>query len=96
MIKKIDRYAIELLMIISFAGILLTLFMGNETKTSYIQHTVQAGETVWAIAESYADSQRKPFNEFVYDIQSENKLAGKHIHPGDVLVIPMESSIDNK
>ena len=96
MLKKIDRYALEILIIVSLIGAIYMIFMQPETKISYIRHTVQTGETVWAIAESYAENQRKPFNEFVYDIQSRNNLAGKYIHPGDVLVIPMESSIDNK
>ena len=55
----------------------------------YINHTVQTGETVWGIAEQYAPAQAKTFNEFVFEIQDKNRLAGKYIRPGDVLVIPM-------
>ena len=96
MLKKIDRYALEILIIVSLIGAIYMIFMQPETKISYIRHTVQTGETVWEIAERYADAQCKPFNEFVWIIGNENNLAGKYIHPGDVLVIPMESSIDNK
>ena len=96
MLKKIDRYAMELLMIVSLVGIIFTMAMKPDTQISYIQHTVQAGETVWEIAGQYAGQQVKPFNEFVYQIQADNKLAGRYIQPGDTLVIPMESSIDNK
>ena len=55
----------------------------------YLSHTVQTGETVWEIAEQYAPAQTKTFNEFVFEIQEKNQLAGKYIHPGDKLVIPM-------
>ena len=96
MLKKIDRYALELLIIASLIGIICTMAMKPDTQTSYIQHTVQAGETVWEIAGQYAGQQVQPFNEFVYQIQADNKLAGRYIQPGDTLVIPMESSIDNK
>ena len=61
------------------------------TETRFVEHSVQAGETVWEIASKYADRQVKPFNEFVYEIQAQNKLAGRYIQPGDVLVIPMAS-----
>ena len=56
-----------------------------------ITYTVQTGDTVWAIAEKYADCQVKPFNEFVWEIGNRNQLAGKYIHPGDVLIIPLHT-----
>lgn len=89
--KYIARHALELLMVISLIGSLCVIFMEPATETDYIQHTVQTGETVWEIAERYANKQVKPFNEFVFDIQQENKLAGRYIQPGDILVIPMAS-----
>ena len=87
--QKIERYALEILIVISAIGIICTLAMEPETETSYLQHTIQTGETVWEIAEKYSDRQRKPLNEFVYSIQQENTLTGRYIHPGDVLVIPL-------
>lgn len=89
--KYIARHALELLMVVSLIGSLCVIFMEPATETDYIQHTVQTGETVWEIAERYANKQVKPFNEFVFDIQQENKLAGRYIQPGDILVIPMAS-----
>lgn len=89
--KYIARHALELLMVVSLIGSLCVIFMEPATETDYIQHTVQTGETVWEIAERYANKQVKPFNEFVFEIQQQNKLAGRYIQPGDVLVIPMAS-----
>lgn len=89
--KYIARHALELLMVVSLIGSLCVIFMEPATETDYIQHTVQTGETVWAIAERYADKQVKPFNVFVFEIQQQNKLAGRYIQPGDILVIPMAS-----
>lgn len=89
--KYIARHALELLMVVSLIGSLCVIFMEPATETDYIQHTVQTGETVWEIAERYADKQVKPFNEFVFEIQQQNKLAGRYIQPGDILVIPMAS-----
>ena len=56
-----------------------------------IFYTVQTGDTVWQIAEKYADCQCKPFNEFVWIIGDRNNLAGKYIRPGDVLIIPLHT-----
>ncbi|MBR1590401.1 MAG: LysM peptidoglycan-binding domain-containing protein [Acidaminococcaceae bacterium] len=63
--------------------------MEPELDVTDITYTVQTGDTVWAIAERYADTQVKPFHEFVFEIQSRNNLAGKYIKPGDQLVIPL-------
>lgn len=63
--------------------------MDPEGDTTDITYTVQTGDTVWAIAEQFADFQAKPFNEFVFEIQQRNNLAGKYIVPGDQLVIPL-------
>lgn len=65
------------------------MVMDPELDVTDITYTVQTGDTVWAIAERYADTQVKPFNEFVFEIQSRNDLAGKYIKPGDQLVIPL-------
>ena len=51
--------------------------MNPEGDVTDITYTVQTGDTVWAIAEQYADAQAKPFNEFVFEIQQRNNLAGK-------------------
>lgn len=64
------------------------------TETKYFTHVVMTNETVWEIAKEYADGQTKPFNEFVYSIQHENKLTGRCIHPGDVLIIPMSVPVN--
>ena len=63
--------------------------MDPEMYVTDISYTVQTGDTVWAIAEQFADAQVKPFNEFVFEIQQRNNLAGKYIVPGDQLVIPL-------
>lgn len=54
-----------------------------------IVYTVHTGDTIWAVAERYADCQAKTFEEFVFEISERNKLSGKHIYPGDKLIIPL-------
>ena len=87
--KYLRKHGFELLMVVTIVATLAMVAMEPATETTYAQHTVQTGETVWCIAEKYADQQRKPFYEFVFEIQQENKLAGRYIQPGDTLVIPL-------
>ena len=85
----IRKHAFELFMAAVMICTGIFVAMEPETETIYARYTVQTGDTVWCIAERYADKQCRPFNEFVYNIQSENKLAGRYIQPGDTLVIPL-------
>lgn len=62
----------------------------------YLLYTVHTGDTVWSIAEKYADAQCKPFNEFTFEIQQHNRLAGRHIYPGDKLEIPLWVRVKEK
>ena len=87
--RYLRKHGFELLMVVTIVATLAMVAMEPATETTYTQHTVQRGETVWCIAERYADRQVRPFNEFVYNIQAENKLAGRYIQPGDTLVIPL-------
>lgn len=91
--RKTERTAIELLMVATmlFIGV-FTLFQ-PATQISYVRHTVQAGETVWQIAENFSGQQIKPLNEFSWMISKENGLEGKHIHPGDQLLIPLVKEV---
>lgn len=61
-----------------------------------IVYTVHTGDTVWAVAERYADCQVKTLNEFVFEISERNQLSGKHIYPGDKLVIPLWTRAEDK
>ena len=79
----------KLLMALAVAACMCFMSMDPDLDKTDIFYTVQTGDTVWHIAERYADCQVKPFNEFVFEIQERNQLAGRYIIPGDVLVIPL-------
>lgn len=55
----------------------------------YLEYTVHTGDTVWSICETYYDCQTKTMQEFVYEVQQKNTLTGKHIRPGQKLMIPL-------
>jgi len=87
--KYIRKHAFELFMVAVVICIGISVAMEPATETVYARYTVQAGDTVWDIAERYADRQTKPLNEFVFEIRQENKLVGRYIQPGEELIIPM-------
>ena len=60
------------------------------TTTTYVEHVVRSGETVWSIAGIYADKQILYFNEFVWTINQANPKQGKYIYPGQILTIPLK------
>lgn len=91
--RKTERFAVEIMMIATLLFIAGFVLAQPKTEMHYTQHTVRAGETVWGIAEQYADGQVRPLNEFVFCIQTKNNLAGKYIRPGDVLLIPMVTEV---
>lgn len=55
---------------------------GAAPETRYV---VQAGDTLWAIAESHYDGDPR---EAVWRIEQRNHLRGSAIHPGQKLVLP--------
>ena len=79
----------KFLAMVMAAACVCYMSMDPEGEVTNITYTVQTGDTVWAIAEQFADAQAKPFNEFVWMIGERNNLAGKLIRPGDRLVIPL-------
>ena len=91
--RKTERFVVEIMMIATILFIAGYILVQPKTEMHYTQHTVQAGETVWGIAEKYSGMQVQTFNEFVFCIQSEKHLAGKYIQPGDVLLIPLEKEV---
>ncbi|BAU28661.1 LysM domain-containing protein [Aneurinibacillus soli] len=78
--------------VFSTANLVFASIGGNRTpKPPGIEVTVQAGDTLWEIAKRYDEQAHMSTQELMYYIQQENQLTSAVIHPGDVLVIPLES-----
>lgn len=82
--------------VIFMIGLAALLCIGWDNNYNYEKTekrvVVSAGQTIWGIAYKYYDQQNKyrSMDEFVYTITQRNGLMGKFIHPGDIIVVPLE------
>lgn len=81
---------ITLVFIISFFFLLSTIGNLNSYGDGELQFEyvfVQAGDTLWTIAESFTPD-NVDVRETLSIIKSENNLTGSIIHPGDMIKVP--------
>ena len=64
-------------------------FLQEDTVYHYEQITVHTGDTMWAIADRWAD-QGEDVREVIYRICETNSLANTNLKPGQKLLIPVK------
>ena len=64
-------------------------FLQEDTVYHYEQITVHTGDTMWAIADRWAD-QGEDVPEVIYRICETNSLANTNLKPGQKLLIPVK------
>ena len=64
-------------------------FLQEDTVYHYEQITVHTGDTMWAIADRWAD-QGEGVREVIYRICETNSLANTNLKPGQKLLIPVK------
>ena len=63
-------------------------FLQDDTVYHYEQITVHTGDTMWAIADRWAD-QDEDVREVIYRICETNALANTSLKPGQKLLVPV-------
>ena len=56
---------------------------------AYITVTIEEGQSLWEIAETFAHDHNLSEHEFVSWVVKENGIVGEMIYPGDEIVIPV-------
>ncbi|UII57511.1 LysM peptidoglycan-binding domain-containing protein [Cytobacillus spongiae] len=82
-------YAIILVILSFTTAIVFMTHIGSDPTDNYIKITVQEGQTLWEMAETYGNKHKMTANEFIRWVESHNGISGDQIFPGEQLVIPV-------
>ena len=80
-------YAMILLAVSLIFTMVAKAQLNNEE--AYITVTIEEGQSLWKIAESFANEHNLSENEFVSWVEKKNGIVGEMVIPGDELVIPV-------
>lgn len=73
--------------------IMFTLF--EEFKpvntTNYKQVTIEQGDTLWSLADTYGKEIHKNHEQFINWVERVNQITPENIKPGQKIVIPIKS-----
>lgn len=78
-----------ILALIAFTYISISGNFKNEPETEKMDYVVQAGDTLWDIAEEYAPN-NMDLRKYIHNIKEQNGLETLNIHPDMVLEIERE------
>lgn len=59
----------------------------TEDEITYVEITVQKGDTLWNIAKPYYDG-KTDYRKFIHEIRKLNNLEEGVIYPGQIIIIP--------
>lgn len=79
-----------LVLVITLALIAVPIMVNAQDtqESQYITVVVHSGDTLWAIASEYTDS-NKDIRETIYNIKKANNMDGGMIVPGQELLVPI-------
>lgn len=81
---------ITLLLLITVCTTVLGLNNATgSTKQQYIQVEVQAGDTLWSLADEYMADDCDP-RESVHMISKSNDISASELYPGQIIKIPVD------
>ena len=81
---------VAVMLIVGMAGSLMmgTFKAEGSSRTTYETITVQDGDTLWAIAETYKPA-GKDIRDFIYEICDYNNISAGAIYHGQDIIIPI-------
>ncbi len=86
------KFVVSLTLIVFLAlSCVFGTVMGKEKakEKTYVEYTVTYGDTLWSIASRHNYS-NADVREVIYNIQTENALAGSYVEQGRTILIPVD------
>lgn len=89
---KFERLAFIFSFFIVFVAITgAIIYMDNQNETdTFLQVTVEDGDSLWSIANKFEKSTNISKQEFVKWVQDNNDIHSSIIKPGEVVIVPVE------
>jgi LysM repeat protein len=84
-----------LLILVSCLSALFIYLTSNSNEEDYLKVTVTEGDTIWEIADQYANDSLLTKKQFINWVLTQNEINEKQIYPGDQLILPVKNSAIN-
>lgn len=85
-----NNYSYSIVFIIlSFIGIIALQFNLPDSNEQYSVITVQKGDTLWELSQTYKSEHGLTEKEFIHWVERNNGISGDSILSGDQLIIPV-------
>lgn len=89
-----NSYTILLILLSCFSALFI-YFTSNSNEEEYIKVTVLEGDTIWEIADQYANDSLLSKKQFINWVLTQNEINEANIYPGDQLILPVKNSTTN-
>ncbi|WP_257391452.1 cell division suppressor protein YneA [Cytobacillus gottheilii] len=84
-------YAIILVFLSIVGSLILSIHLDDQDSNQYLVVTVNENDSLWGIAERFADEHKYSTAEFVQWMENQNGIINGEIHPGDIVSIPVKA-----
>lgn len=83
-------YSILLIVVSCISALFLNL-RSDVSEEEYIKVTVSSGDTIWNLANQYADDSHLSDKQFVNWVITHNELGKKDLYPGEEIILPVKN-----
>ncbi|KAB2335530.1 cell division suppressor protein YneA [Bacillus mesophilum] len=87
-------YAIILVFLSITGSLILSFQLEDQEDDQYMMVTVNENDSLWGIAEQFAEEHHFSTAEFVQWMETHNGITNGKIHPGDTVSIPVKADED--
>ncbi len=82
-------YAITLIILSCSLAFILSVKNHSNDQEQYLKVTVSEGDSLWKMADEYAEEHSLSNNEFVSWVKNHNENISDQIFPGEEIIIPV-------